>query len=116
MCTTKRKSPSPPASNQTGQDSNGSNGSMSVINQSSKENVMERKDESKFDWNHFREMGIVWRNVFIMAYIHIVGLYGLLVWFSGCLRWTTIMLGNYFKTNYLLFHHLIFSKYPSINM
>ncbi|ODM95236.1 Acyl-CoA Delta(11) desaturase [Orchesella cincta] len=68
MCGTKRKSRSPPAS------------------VSGKLGTNDTKEEAP-------KLEIVWRNVIIMAYIHIAGTYGLYLWFSGQMLATTIVIG-----------------------
>lgn len=99
MCTTKRKSRSPPASEKPSQESNEIAKSSGTTDH-----------EEGWTWKNFWEAGIVWRNVILMAYIHSVGMYGLYVWFSGQLRWQTIVCGKFpvyqiFKTCLVLIYN-----------
>lgn len=88
MCTTTRKSQSSPV-----QETNNSPGAVNGANKINDST----QNEDEWTLANIRKMGIVWRNVIIMAYIHTVGTYGLYVWFSGQLRWTTIILGKTLK-------------------
>lgn len=81
MCGTKRKSPSPPAPTSN----------SSTIGQNKLEINVGKAQKLKIKDDG--EWGIVWRNVIIMSYIHLIGAYGLYVWFSGQLLWSTIVLG-----------------------
>jgi len=85
MCGTKqRKSRSPSTSS-----------SASVVDSSGSGAVTKLVDENGVEENE-EKLEFVWRNVIIMLYIHIAGTYGLYIWFSGQLLYTTIILGFFF--------------------
>lgn len=44
-----------------------------------------------------RKLQLVWRNIILFIYLHIVALYGLYICFTNA-KWTTLLFGKLFET------------------